>query len=44
MKWAPEKCFNSKGERVFSELWSGDWWWRMQVYLSFSVPLKAGND
>lgn len=45
MKWAPEKHFNSKGERVFSELWTGDWWWRMQVYFSPAIhPLRTGNN
>ena len=32
MKWAPEKLFNSKNERLYSELWTGDWWWRTQVH------------
>lgn len=31
MKWAPEKVYNSKGERLYSELWTADWWWRKQV-------------
>ena len=31
MKWAPEKQWNNQGDRLYSELWSGDWWWRMQV-------------
>jgi hypothetical protein len=31
MKWAPEKIYNSKNERIYSELWSGDWWSDMQV-------------
>jgi hypothetical protein len=22
MKWAPEKVYNSKGERLYSELWT----------------------
>jgi Plavaka transposase len=34
MKWAPEKVYNSKGERLYSELWTGDWWWRKQVVIS----------
>jgi hypothetical protein len=34
MKWAPEKVYNSKGERLYSELWTGDWWWRKQVSLT----------
>ena len=29
--WAPQKITNSKKDRVYSELWSGDWWWNMQV-------------
>jgi len=24
MKWAPEKLYNSKGDRLYSELWTGD--------------------
>jgi len=32
MKWAPERHRNSKGERIYSELWTGNWWWEMQVY------------
>jgi Plavaka transposase len=38
MKWAPEKLLNAKGERLYSELWTADWWWRMQVctwYMEF---------
>jgi hypothetical protein len=31
MKWAPEKVYNSEGKRLYSELWTGDWWWKMQV-------------
>lgn len=33
MKWAPEKVYNSKGDRLYSELWTGDWWWKMQVLI-----------
>jgi Plavaka transposase len=32
MMWAPHKLFNSKGERLYSELWSGDWWWKLQAF------------
>ena len=35
MKWAPEKYYNSSGKRIYSELWSGDWWWRKQVSSSW---------
>jgi len=31
MKWAPEKVYNSKVERLYSEIWTRDWWWRKQV-------------
>ena len=31
MKWTPEKAYNEAGQRIFSELWTGDWWHRMQV-------------
>lgn len=31
MKWAPEKIFNANDERIYSELWTADWWWKMQV-------------
>ena len=34
MKWHPEKVYNSKGQRLYSELWTGDWWWTKQVSLS----------
>jgi hypothetical protein len=39
MKWSPEKHYNSTGERIYSELWSGDWWWRKQV-----LTLWEGTD
>ena len=32
MKWAPEKVYNPNGQRLYSELWSTDWWWEKQVY------------
>lgn len=31
MKWAPEKIFNVNDERIYSELWTADWWWKTQV-------------
>jgi hypothetical protein len=37
MKWAPEKVYNSKGDRLYSELWTGDWWWRIQVMISLYI-------
>ena len=35
MKWASEKYYNSSGKRIYSELWSRDWWWRKQVSSSW---------
>jgi Plavaka transposase len=32
MCWAPQKHFNRARNRLYSELWSGDWWWTIQVY------------
>jgi hypothetical protein len=34
MKWSPEKLYNSENHRVYSELWTADWWWRTQVCVS----------
>ena len=31
MTYKPRRVRNLKGERVYSELWTGDWWWKMQV-------------
>jgi Plavaka transposase len=36
MKWAPEEAYNENKERIYSELWTGNWWKRMQVYLLFN--------
>lgn len=33
LKWASEEVYNEKNERIFSELWTGNWWKRMQVRL-----------
>jgi len=37
MKWAPQKNYNERGQRIYSELWSADWWWRKQVLYLPSV-------
>jgi len=35
MRWAPEKVFDGSGSvRLYSELWTTNWWWRMQVHPS----------
>jgi hypothetical protein len=31
MEWAPKKVYNRDGKRLYNELWTGDWWWEMQV-------------
>lgn len=34
MQFAPVKVFeeeDGKQKRIFSEMWTGEWWWRMQV-------------
>jgi len=43
MKWAPEKVWNHNREQLYSELWSGDWWWRMQVCSIIMHLLTSGN-
>ena len=32
-QYKPRKAFTdeSKAERVYSEMWTGDWWWKTQV-------------
>jgi hypothetical protein len=36
MRYAPERHWTSRArrKRVFGEMWTGDWWWQMQV----SIP------
>jgi hypothetical protein len=34
MTYAPLKVYNEMNERVYSELYTGDWWWKVQVSLS----------
>lgn len=33
MAYAPEQVFSGsdKEERIFNEMWTADWWWRVQV-------------
>jgi hypothetical protein len=33
MRYAPERHWTSSArrKRVFGEMWTGDWWWNMQV-------------
>ena len=29
--WAPERYYNARNERLYSEMHTADWWWDMQV-------------
>ena len=29
--WEPVKQYNSEGDRVYTDMYTGDWWWRLQV-------------
>ena len=45
--YAPVRHFNSKDERMFSEMHTGDWWWRTQLQLppkATLVPLLLATD
>jgi hypothetical protein len=33
--YAPSREYNAAGERMYSEINSGDWWWSMQVSTAF---------
>lgn len=33
MVWAPKKVYDGDGNRVYTELWTGDWWWSIQSML-----------
>ena len=41
MAYAPQRQFNNTGERMFSEISSGDWWWRTQVRERKVVALQS---
>lgn len=31
LHYAPVKEYNAGGERLYGEMWTGDWWWQTQV-------------
>lgn len=33
-KWAPERLYDGENRRVYTDISSGDWWWRHQVALA----------
>jgi hypothetical protein len=39
IRYAPEKHFTSATHetRVYDEMWSADWWWRIQVSIEHSI-------
>ena len=34
--WEPQKNYNSEGERVYTDMHTGDWWWDIQVISWFN--------
>ncbi|KAG8733377.1 hypothetical protein FRC10_000258 [Ceratobasidium sp. 414] len=50
MRYAPERHWTSNAlrKRVFGEMWTGDWWWNMQMLLSDPqgtiAPLIVASD
>ncbi|KAG9105151.1 hypothetical protein FRC07_009563, partial [Ceratobasidium sp. 392] len=50
MRYAPERHWTSRDRtrRVYDEMWSGDWWWRMQYLIGNEngtvVPLIVATD
>jgi hypothetical protein len=30
-KWSPERIVQKDGTRKYTEMWTGDWWWDVQV-------------
>jgi hypothetical protein len=35
--WEPVKQYNSEGERVYTDMYTGDWWWRLQVCFNSQI-------
>ncbi|KAG8746737.1 hypothetical protein FRC10_003720 [Ceratobasidium sp. 414] len=46
MRYAPERHWTSRDRkcRVYDEMWSGDWWWRMQNKNGTIAPLIVATD
>ena len=40
MQYVPEKVYEDRdgNVRVFDEMWTGDWWWNLQVSTSYLIP------
>jgi len=41
--WAPCKSFDQDGNRVYSEMWTANWWWRMQKELHPNQRIPANG-
>jgi hypothetical protein len=47
LTYAPIRLWNNEMSRVYTEMWTGDWWWEMQEKLpdgATVVPLLIGID
>jgi hypothetical protein len=40
MQYVPEKVYEDRdgNVHVFDEMWTGDWWWNLQVSISYLIP------
>ena len=43
MKWALETLYSEKNKRIYSELWTGNWWRRTQVGTFSNALLMVGD-
>jgi hypothetical protein len=41
--WAPRKCYDGNGHRVYGEMDTADWWWEQQGYLHPNGQLPSGG-
>jgi hypothetical protein len=43
MCFAPEKAYKDSDakNRIFDEMWTGNWWWDLQVSLDFSYFMTS---
>jgi hypothetical protein len=44
MKWAPQKLYDGEGRRVYTDLWSGNWWPRIQACPTtlLTIEIRSG--
>ena len=41
MLWDPIEVFNCEGERIYSEMNTGSWWWEEQVFICIDTSAKT---